>query len=689
MSRSGPTISLTTRGVQDEVTLRPALSVVQPRVSYVSRAHSPPPPRSEPGEHFPSSGIPRLTSQASSERTSYLPEGAGDSLRAARVSSALSGDRSQSSSHFASGSAAQPLRGILKRPSDSRPPPVETNRRPSSPTPSVTFSDLGAIANPKKVRADVGGGGPDDEDMKAIEDNAMRMQQPAMGDDDLEDSESDYSGSSGSDDGRDSVGSEDGGGDRSPNVSPLGGGSSKRSSSSSSSSKKLPSFGSSAGFDDLMMGEGPVTPFNQISQDRERKDRMQKKAKLCAKFERKNAYRKTDKKITFNSNMTLEELEQIDEMECYSTRSELSVKVLRRVLVFVCKLIEALSKRFKMLGLDLEGWPEEVYLGLDTYDDLLFEIHDEYCAGMKLNPLAQLGLALGSNAVMYSMTKKLMSHPATNAICNALGEQFKQQQQQKDGGAAAGAAASSSKPADGFANLINSIMGNLGGAGQAPMTKRGGSTEGLELDGEDGNGDIDLNGMFSSISSMLGGGGRGAAKPTAATTAAGVGGGVVEEEIRGLGSTVPQDLRDEYDDHSGMRAPSPPKHAPNVRDQRGLLPTMSERQQGSSSISAFHSAGSAPASVMISILRQEEDAHKRSKGLATIEEMKEGEALDDGDDGGDENSAQAKRQQAKEEKDMEDEEEKEAKVVRTISLPEPTRAESKRSTASKRISIIE
>jgi len=386
-----------------------------------------------------------------------------------------------------------PGRSILKntlRPSALETKHSESRRHgspPHSPTPSVSFSDLNIVANPRNLRANVPAG------MDAASQLAM------MGDDALSGSDS-ASGSG------DSAGSNE-----SPEDMPdaeeempdamlppglFGGQQGSQPDGGSKPDKPKPSAGSSwhkwGG-----MSEPPLTPGDKMQAEKERKERNLKKAQLCAKFERRNQHRKV--KIEYNPMMSLEELEALDERDGYAKRSEMSVKVLRRCLVFFCKFCEAASKRFPKLGLELEGWSESVYLTLDTYDELLYDIHDEYFCGVRMNPLLQLGVQLTTNALMYSMAKKLMESPAVSQFIGQM--KFPPQQQQQQPNKAnpmptPGGEIPLMRPGAPPSNPLFSMLGSMFGGGVG-----GAATMGAD-DVEMPNG-LDLNSLFSAFGNAM------------------------------------------------------------------------------------------------------------------------------------------------------------------------------------------
>lgn len=345
--------------------------------------------------------------------------------------------------------------------------------------------------------------------------------------------------------------------------------------------------------------EPPLTPGDKMQAEKERKERNLKKAKLCAKFDRRNQYRKV--KIEYNPMMSLEELEAIDERDGYAKRSELSVKVLRRFLVFFCKIVEAASKRFPKLGIELEGWSETIYLTLDSYDEILYDVHDEYCSGVRMNPLAQLALQLGTNAIMYSMAKKLAESPIMNQFVASMAQGFQapgqksgetKQPQSQEQAAAAAAPPPSSNPVGMPMNNLASMFGSMFGA----------ATNG-QGDGDMGNG-LDLNSIFSAVGNAINNAGNNQTQSQRVSIPSSISSkpDPFAQAHRGAPAAAPPDLRDlDLDD---SRPPPPTERAPHVNDPRPSPALQGMDRQGM---------------MLISVLRQQED----KSNLPTIQEIDE------------------------------------------------------------------
>jgi hypothetical protein len=158
---------------------------------------------------------------------------------------------------------------------------------------------------------------------------------------------------------------------------------------------------------------GPANPMRMSGGgfgEMNREEKIKKKARILAKLERK--IKSSGKKIIIPENAELEVYETLYEKVCYETDSDSSVKLYRRLLMWLVTVEETLSKKFPMLGMDLDKWSESVFLTLDSYDDMLYDVYDEYGDTVKMNSIARLVMAVQSNAIMYSTTRKLMAQGA-------------------------------------------------------------------------------------------------------------------------------------------------------------------------------------------------------------------------------------------------------------------------------------
>ena len=156
-------------------------------------------------------------------------------------------------------------------------------------------------------------------------------------------------------------------------------------------------------------------------------DTHAERVRLIAKLKRRNARRKAEDQEIINPDADIHDLRIQAAGASYETQAKTAVLMLRRVTVFITKIIEALSARYPEYIPELEGWSENVYLSLDSYDEMLYDIYDEYGHKVKTNPLITFIFALGSNAAMFAMTKKIMNNPVAGQVINSLAQHLANQ----------------------------------------------------------------------------------------------------------------------------------------------------------------------------------------------------------------------------------------------------------------------
>lgn len=135
---------------------------------------------------------------------------------------------------------------------------------------------------------------------------------------------------------------------------------------------------------------------------------IKERAMYLSKLERRE--RHTGRSLGVDEASSLEKLVEIYLKDKFTQDAEQGVLILRRLILFVVKMAENISKDAEFLG-NLQGWSQQVYMTLENYDECLYEIYDEYLAGGHHNPLWKLGIQLISHGIMYSMTNELMKHP--------------------------------------------------------------------------------------------------------------------------------------------------------------------------------------------------------------------------------------------------------------------------------------
>lgn len=119
--------------------------------------------------------------------------------------------------------------------------------------------------------------------------------------------------------------------------------------------------------------------------------------------------------ITFSEHDTIEKLRRVNTMATHAGRARLSIKTMKRVILFVATGLEQLCIRFPNKFVDLEGYGSYLKGEIDSYTEILHEVYEFYSeAFAALSPVVTLVMALGSNMAMYSIHRKMLK--ATAAV---------------------------------------------------------------------------------------------------------------------------------------------------------------------------------------------------------------------------------------------------------------------------------
>lgn len=107
--------------------------------------------------------------------------------------------------------------------------------------------------------------------------------------------------------------------------------------------------------------------------------------------------------------MTDKELKKWDEKLKIRIGRQQALTLMRRGLVFVVVVMEKIHEYVNIENKYLlEGWSEEVFRDLDSYDTHLLRIYDHYNTGEQMHPMLAFGLALGGSACMYAFTRSFI-----------------------------------------------------------------------------------------------------------------------------------------------------------------------------------------------------------------------------------------------------------------------------------------
>jgi DNA-directed RNA polymerase subunit H (RpoH/RPB5) len=173
-------------------------------------------------------------------------------------------------------------------------------------------------------------------------------------------------------------------------------------------------------------GGEPQQPrqHEQVDYLGETPSQTRERIKWIAKLKRQNKKLPELDRIVYDENGPLTHLRRLCQGSNYESKAKMAVQLLRRVTVFISKMVEMLSKRFPDMIGDLEGWSENVYLSLDQYDDLLYDIYDEYGYKYHTNPIILYIFALGTNAMMFIAAKKFVDNPVSKQMMTGLSKMF-------------------------------------------------------------------------------------------------------------------------------------------------------------------------------------------------------------------------------------------------------------------------
>ena len=135
---------------------------------------------------------------------------------------------------------------------------------------------------------------------------------------------------------------------------------------------------------------------------------------------------------------------------------EASIRFQRSMLTTVTNGMEFLNNRYDPLGVNLDGWSEQVNENLEDYDEIFEELYDKYKDRSKVAPEVRLIMSLGLSAAMCHVTNTMFKSrmPGMDDILRKNPELAKQMAQ----------AAAQQAVGPGFANFVSLGMNN----GRAP-----------------------------------------------------------------------------------------------------------------------------------------------------------------------------------------------------------------------------
>ena len=130
---------------------------------------------------------------------------------------------------------------------------------------------------------------------------------------------------------------------------------------------------------------------------------------------------------------------------------EASLRFQRSMLTTVTNGMEFLNNRYDPLGVNLDGWSEQINENLEDYDEIFEELYDKYKDRTKVAPEVRLIMSLGLSAAMCHVTNTMFKSrmPGMDDILRKNPELAKQMAR----------AAAEQAVGPGFANFVSMGMG--------------------------------------------------------------------------------------------------------------------------------------------------------------------------------------------------------------------------------------
>jgi hypothetical protein len=167
---------------------------------------------------------------------------------------------------------------------------------------------------------------------------------------------------------------------------------------------------------------------------------------------------------------SLEEIEAELARRKDSKGLEASMRFQRSMLTTVTSGMEFLNSRYDPIGVNLDGWSEQINENIEDYDEIFEELYDKYKDKSKVAPEVRLIMSLGLSAAMCHVTNTMFKSrmPGMDDILRKNPELARQMAK----------AAAEQAVGPGFANFMGLGMpgggggGGGGGAGVAPPSVR-------------------------------------------------------------------------------------------------------------------------------------------------------------------------------------------------------------------------
>jgi hypothetical protein len=134
----------------------------------------------------------------------------------------------------------------------------------------------------------------------------------------------------------------------------------------------------------------------------------QERARIIQRLQRLNA-RKDFPSIEFRESDNISTLRRLNSVATAAGRAKMSIDLIKRCTIFLARVLEGLCERFPNKYVDLKGYSEHLLLSISQYDALLYDVYEFYSDTLaEMSPLLTYIGAIGSNLVMYSISRRIM-----------------------------------------------------------------------------------------------------------------------------------------------------------------------------------------------------------------------------------------------------------------------------------------
>jgi len=132
------------------------------------------------------------------------------------------------------------------------------------------------------------------------------------------------------------------------------------------------------------------------------------KSRILARLHRMSVTQKSFP-IQFSVDDTLDSLRKKNTLATHTGKSKVCMEMLKRGTIFLAKGAETITTKYPNRYVDLDGYSNHLYLQIDQFDNLLYDIYDSYSEELsEVSPVLTYLFAIGSNAMMFSMTRKML-----------------------------------------------------------------------------------------------------------------------------------------------------------------------------------------------------------------------------------------------------------------------------------------